>query len=204
MKNNRSFFSFALIIAMAFCMITGCKKEPEETTIRFTMIAEAPENVELLLAGTGKVIIYWGDGTSKKGTLKSDEATSFTHSYFGSKTRTIKITDATIFTLNCERNKLSSLVVGNNPKLEYLSCYRNQLTSLDVSDCPALGMLYCYNNQLTANALNDLFESLHSNEIIVTEGNITHGKRIFISGNPGTKDCNESIATNKGWGVSGY
>ena len=188
---------------MVFCMITGCEDHSEETDVRFTMTAEAPKSVELLLAGTGRVTIHWGDGTDKKGTLKSDEAISFTHSYYKSSTRTIKITGAAILTLNCERNQLSSLTAGNNPKLEYLSCYRNQLTSLDVSECPALGMLYCYNNQLTADALNDLFESLHSNEVWVTEGNITHGKRIFVTGNPGAKDCDRSIATKKGWGVSG-
>ena len=204
MKNNRKFFYFVSIIALTFCIVTGCEKEPEESTVRFTMTVEASKSVEFILAGTGKVTIYWGDGKNKKGKLKSDEATTFTHSYSGSSTRTIKITDATIFTLNCERNQLSSLVVGNNPKLEYLSCYRNQLTSLNVSECPALGMLYCYNNQLTTNALNDLFQSLHSNEIRVTEGNKTHGKRIFILENPGDKDCDKSIATKKGWGVSGY
>jgi len=204
MKNNR-FFSCILIIAMTFCMSTSCEKElPDETTIRFTMTAESAKSVELLLAGTGTVTIYWGDGKNKKGTLKSNEAISFTHNYSGSSTRTIKIAGATISTLNCERNQLSSLVVGNNPKLEYMSCYRNQLTNLDVSECTALGMLYCYNNQLTTSALNNLFESLNNSEITVTEGNITHGKRIFISGNPGEKDCDRSIATKKGWSVSGY
>ena len=44
-------------------------------------------------------------------------------------------------TLDCGRNKLTTLDVSNNPLLENLTCSFNQLTSLDVSNNPLLEIL---------------------------------------------------------------
>jgi len=96
--------------------------------------------------------------------------------------------------LDCSNNQLISLNVGRNTKLELLVCSGNQLTSLNVSRNTALTSLYCMWNELSATALNNLFESLHSN-------NPPSGKTVHIWGNPGTDTCNRSIATNKGWQV---
>ena len=57
-----------------------------------------------------------------------------------------------------------------------------------------LSILVCNSNQFTAIALNDLFGTLHSNVI-------SGGKNIFIGSNPGSYNCAQSIATNKGWTV---
>ena len=93
----------------------------------------------------------------------------------------------------CNGNhQLKTLDVSNNIKLTKLECSENQLTSLDVSNCAALKELYCSGNQLTASALDALFETLHSNQ---------GDKSINISNNPGTADCNRSIAEGKGWTV---
>ena len=52
--------------------------------------------------------------------------------------------------LNCSRNQLTTLDVGQNTALAQLNCGGNQLTSLDVSGCTALISLSCYDNQLTS------------------------------------------------------
>jgi len=58
---------------------------------------------------------------------------------------------------------------------------------LDVS-----GHIDCSKNHFSGSSLNALFETLHDN----------HGlKAIHIGGNPGTGDCDRSIATAKGWEV---
>ena len=121
--------------------------------------------------------------------------------------------------LSCARNQLLSLNVGNNPKLEELYCFRNELTSLNVKNSHRLKELYAYNNQLTSDAMNALFESLHSNKIeegkeyVYQIGNTPIGislisgsdtKSIYVNGNPGANGCDPSIATNKGWRVSAY
>lgn len=49
----------------------------------------------------------------------------------------------------CYGNKLTSLDVTNNTKLQNLLCFTNQLTSLDVSQNTALTGLSCYGNKLT-------------------------------------------------------
>lgn len=52
--------------------------------------------------------------------------------------------------LNCSDNKLTSLDVSKNLKLEMLACGNNQLTNLDVSQNSKLASLECKYNQLTS------------------------------------------------------
>ena len=51
--------------------------------------------------------------------------------------------------LMCRDNKLKTLDLSQNTKLNRLFCFNNQLTSLDISQNTALEMLDCGNNQLT-------------------------------------------------------
>ena len=85
---------------------------------------------------------------------------------------------------------LTNLDVSKNQELTHFYCGLNELTSLDLSKNTVLTSLNCYNNELTGSELDALFETLHDNE----------GKKtISIRRNPGTNDCNRSIAINKGW-----
>jgi len=102
--------------------------------------------------------------------------------------------------LFCDNNQITELDVSKNTMLENLDCRDNQLTALDVSNNTALtGMagsdfeaLNVSKNQFTAAALNALFMTMPvlSSEIAIFE-------------NPGTDDCDESIAEAKGWNVRG-
>ena len=82
-----------------------------------------------------------------------------------------------------------------------------------MNECKALQILNCRGNQLTAETLNKVFESLPTNDKVIThaslldhvdgfdydfDGNIYNGN-IDIRYNPGSSTCNRSIATNKGW-----
>jgi Leucine-rich repeat (LRR) protein len=93
----------------------------------------------------------------------------------------------------CLNNQLTALDVSKNTAITHLGCNNNQLTVLDVSKNTALKHLNCSNNKLSVEALNALFETLHSNTV--------EGKEIDFSGNPGAGGCNRSIATNKGWKI---
>ena len=116
--------------------------------------------------------------------------------------------------LDCRGNKLTSLDVSLNTALLFLDCSGNQLTALDLSANSALGELcVCYNrikdldlsantellwfccmyNKLTASALNDLFRSLPYIPATKWGGNIDEW------GNPGSFECDYSIAEEKGW-----
>ena len=97
--------------------------------------------------------------------------------------------------LNCAYNKLTALDVSQNAALKGLFCYKNQLTALDVSQNTALTEFSCFDNQLTAEALNNLFATLHDNVI---------SKTIYINRNPGSADCDPGIAKAKGWKVRGF
>ena len=63
-----------------------------------------------------------------------------------------------------------------------------------MSTCTGLENLNCDFNKLDADALDNLFRTLHRD---VRD----YDKAIHIYGNPGTDSCNLSIAKNKGWNV---
>ena len=85
--------------------------------------------------------------------------------------------------------------MSKNTELTNLYCSDNQLENLDVSKNTKLVVFDCSDNQLDTDSLNDLFGTLHSNYISIT-------KNIYIGSNPGTNDCDRSIAEDKGWTVN--
>ncbi|MCL2436349.1 MAG: Ig-like domain-containing protein [Lentimicrobiaceae bacterium] len=95
--------------------------------------------------------------------------------------------------------QLAALDVSKCTELEQLWCPGNQLKSLDVSHNTELRLLPCDVNLFTAEALNDLFRSLP----YISERNPYWDwdcpMAISIYGNPGTDDCDFSIAEKKGW-----
>ena len=99
--------------------------------------------------------------------------------------------------LNCNLTELTNLDVSNNPQLYRLICIQNQLTKLDLSKNTKLQYIYCQGNKLGSDALNAMFETLHDNIIILGQT-----KELYIAFNPGTSDCNISIAENKRWSVN--
>jgi len=103
--------------------------------------------------------------------------------------------------LVCYGTPLTNLDVSNNTNLVSLWCFENKLTSLDVSKNTTLVWLLCSGNQLTADNLDVLFGTLHSNTITLPMP-VPVTKEITIYDNPGTEDCNPSIATKKGWTVN--
>jgi len=64
---------------------------------------------------------------------------------------------------------------------------------LDLSNNTVLSYLTCTDNQFSAEALDALFDSLHSNTIPGS------AKNIYVQDNPGSEICNPSIASEKGW-----
>lgn len=104
----------------------------------------------------------------------------------------------------CSYNELTSLDVSKNTALVVLYCGGNELTSLDVSKCTALTELHCDENLLTSKALNKIFTDLPKGKTLVGPNGSTSDCRIYVSDNPGSGTCNESIAENKGWHVFNY
>ncbi|KGN91819.1 hypothetical protein HQ43_07010 [Porphyromonas canoris] len=120
--------------------------------------------------------------------------------------------------LGCYGNELTSLDVSKNTALKGLFCGANLFTSLDVSKNTKLDALACdYNRDLTSLKIpGSIRDRLHCkecklsaemlNEIFRTLPDVTKqpgGKKtVYIYGNPGTDECDKSIATSKGWKVS--
>ncbi len=107
--------------------------------------------------------------------------------------------------LYCLDNQLTTLDVSRNTALTYLDCRWNQLTTLDISSKTPFTHLYCNGNLLTTSALNDLFISLRDAPHSFTkQGPIDYPFWIYINDNPGTDNCDVSIAQAKGWRVYPY
>ena len=100
-----------------------------------------------------------------------------------------------IKTLLLYSNRISSIDVSNLKLLETLVCSSNLLTELDLSQNPLLKDVACMTNKLSSTGLDNLFHSLHEYEF---------QKTVYIVENPGSKDCDTSIATKKGWTVSNH
>ena len=103
--------------------------------------------------------------------------------------------------LYCEDIQLTELDVSKNIMLTILWCGFNQLTELDVSENVVLRRLSCGSNLLTTDALNALFSTLHDNIFTYGWGGWGIEKEISIGSNPGTDNCDPSIAEDKGWTV---
>jgi hypothetical protein len=97
--------------------------------------------------------------------------------------------------LECSGNQLISLDLSNNANLESLVCDNNLLTTLDVSNNQKLMFLFLRNNNLSATSLNNLFKTLHNNHI-------WNYQTIYVTGNIGMNNCNQNIATERGWSVN--
>jgi len=205
----------------AVVLTTSCSKDDE--TDKEPKIGPNPmtmtttlSNVSIYMTVKGTVNIDWGDKTEiESHTFQSESSLFFTHSYSISSDHNIAIAGGNITYLACHENLLTQLDVSRNTALSALVCFRNQLTSLDLSRNTRLGFLDCTNNKLTSldmsrqsslwhlecnenaltsEALNTMLGTLHHYVLRST-------KEVYIGNNPGTDDCDISIAEDKGWVV---
>lgn len=157
-----------------------------------TMVT-AKSSVKFSVRGRGFVLINWGDGMRTSYQVKdSSGSIEFIHSYSSSTPHTITLTSDSFINLVCENNQLTALDVTGNSSLTTLRCQDNLLKSLNVNGLINLTTLDCRNNSLSDVELNRLFGSLSSPMVT---------KSIYIIGNPGTTNCDTTIATKKGWTV---
>jgi len=139
---------------------------------QITMTLQPNEKITITMAGSGTIIIDWGDGSASETytllvyIVDYVRSYSYSHDYsveFYNTSLTITITGENITHLRCNNLGLTGLDVSKNTELTDLWCYNNQLTSLDISKNTALTSLFCGNNQLTSLditkniALTDLF-----------------------------------------------
>ena len=141
---------------------------------------------------TALIGLYCGNNQLTELDVSKNTALRFLHCYDNLLTTLDASNNTALTYLSCGDNQLTELDVSDNTALTSLSCSANRLTKLDVSNNTALSQLYCSANQLNAAALNALFDALP----VVSSGSI------HINSNPGTDDCDPSIAEAKGWEVN--
>ena len=186
----KTLLNCALIAVVVFSMLSCGEDIPKPEDSQILVITNG-WGISLAVSNSDVVSIDWGDGTKKEvpGLINTNYYAMYSHLYSDSIEYKITLT-GNIVALICFIGNVTSLNLSKNPHLRSLICSDKQLTSLDVSNNLVLTYIDCRNNQLSADALNNLFDTLHSNP---------EYKIICIKDNPGTSDCNLQIALDKGW-----
>ena len=166
---------FLTAAVITILMLAACKKDDDgQNGIKgiITMTTVKFGHFNLALAGSGTIIIDWGDGSPITHQAPEGEMEGAFINYGGyaldGQPRTIIVTGnitgmlcyddqltdldvsgcKTLAYLGCPFNQLTSLDVSNNAVLEFLMCQDNQLADLDVSNNTVLKSLDCQDNQL--------------------------------------------------------
>lgn len=101
-------------------------------------------------------------------------------------------TSQKLHTLTLMDNKLSSIDLSNNPKLTVLYLNNNNFSELDISNNKELSNVDISNNQFSWTSLNNIFTDL----------SLLYSRAwIRITANPGTNQCDKTIASAKNWEV---
>ena len=96
-------------------------------------------------------------------------------------------------------NKLTTLDLSANNKLEKLEADHNQLTGITLNATKKFVKCLLHSNQLGTEAIDDLFAKLPDITTVTLDSDIPYHKTVTVFENPGAIDCNSMLAVNKGW-----
>ncbi len=149
------------IIILLFCFLAstaGCTSRNTYITIETDFVGEMGD---FMVAGSGKAIIDWGDGSAPQ-TVKLGELPKpnfmqiitdvwrVPHTYTAPGTKIITVT-GNVTGLRSGRTRAATVIdVSRMPGLKLLECGEERLTALDVSKNTVLTELDCRFNDLTA------------------------------------------------------
>jgi len=102
--------------------------------------------------------------------------------------------------LNCRDNQLVDLNISNSEDLVEINVNNNRLSTMDIRGNRKIAFIGLSNNDFSSYELNNLFTSLHENDVYDDNGEKI-GKSIYIDRNPGSDKCDTGNATEKGWYV---
>ncbi|MDD7319121.1 MAG: choice-of-anchor Q domain-containing protein [Prevotella sp.] len=108
-----------------------------------------------------------------------------------------------LYWLECGKNNIAELNLSKNQYLQRLEAGDNKLTTLDLSNNKNLEGVLIQNNQLPLGVINAIIEGLKDvSGVEINVNNETWGRRLNISGMPGTAGANIADAEAKGWIVT--
>ncbi len=103
--------------------------------------------------------------------------------------------------LRAFNNKLTTIDLSKNNKLEIVYCQNNKLTGLDLSSCPALQNVTIYDNQIDEAAMDTLFQNLPT---VAAEATIVVYSTANTEGNAHCTPMQVKDAKAKHWAVQYY
>lgn len=131
------------------------------------------------------------------------------------KLKSLDLTDSkALISFKCNNNEIESLIFGEAPNLISVEAIFNKIKILNLSGATDLVSLLAFNNELTSVTLpqSQILSYIHliNNKLEAPAINIMFEKllprnkancSISLQNNPGTVDCDKSIAENKDWDV---
>ena len=103
--------------------------------------------------------------------------------------------------LSVSHNMLTQLSLSKNTKLERLEADNNILETVTLDVGNKFVKCLLHNNNLTTATIDGIFAKLPDVSAITTDPDVSYHKTITVYANPGSADCNDMLATNKGWKV---
>ena len=196
---KKSVFYFIMVCSILAAVLPSCKNlssvatstHPEETiTDGITMTLKKPGEVSFLVAGSGTMIINWGNGKDCETYTLSDYKDEFslahryshTYAYYDTTHRTISIRGKNITHLNCIENHVINLDLCSNTALKGLWCFENHLTNLNLHNNTALEILWFIGSQVTDLDLNN------NASLTSLTCNNNQLRSLNVSNNPALKD----------------
>lgn len=164
-----------------------------------------PVNEEISLTVENYYDPFWVDWGQWWSSFLQSDSYVITHDV---RQPEIKYYSRGLMEIRAPKQKLTKAEFPNNDQTYMIDLHDNELTSLSLDAKNSVVSLDLRNNKLSKEALDQLFNSLRTLADIrypfpligqdAFPTSIPVGK-IYLAGNPGAKDCNVSIATQKGY-----
>lgn len=118
------------------------------------------------------------------------------------KLKMLDVPSGGLYWLEASNNQLVGVNVSASSKLYMVQLDNNKLTSLNLKDNPELSSVSIRNNQFAANSLEKLYSQLPDmTDVEVPPSYSSWMAWVFVEGNPGAEEADNTILTNKGWNV---
>ena len=146
----KKIFFYLTIVIVLLVAISGkgiCQSQMTMTT------APKTQEVKILLSGSGRANIDWGDGSIDKianiNSFPEASHSEYSHNYSDTFSHIIILTGTNIRGIICDENHLTSLNISKYKPLRVLVCCNNNLKELDISKNTKLMSLSCGGNHST-------------------------------------------------------
>lgn len=174
--------SLLMILSVTFLV---AQEEVPNFTIKVNKIAGEQYDIRTNVhssAPAASIKVDWGDGEIRTHTVSKTGTLTLLRRTLTVDNPTIKVWSDYIVNFTSYSQKISSIEIGENPRLSRLDIYNNELTELDLNELPNLGWIICFNNNLDVCAVENTYKTLYDRKDVLhtTTGEPVPGKLFIV------------------------